>query len=68
MSELNSAMTNAGANSKGVVFGLRSSGFNHYFNVINQNGTIVYLDGQIGATANICSPNYVGFLLMPTFP
>jgi hypothetical protein len=42
-------MSDAGAGSRGIVIGYKEgSEFSHAFNVVNQNGTIRILDGQIG--------------------
>ncbi|WP_342354681.1 toxin glutamine deamidase domain-containing protein [Erwinia persicina] len=47
-------MASAGSGSRGIVFGsygLGQSG--HVFNVVNQNGTVRFLDGQTGKPANL---------------
>lgn len=47
-------MLNAGSGSRGIVYGSYGPGqTGHVFNVINQNGTIRYLDGQTGKPADL---------------
>lgn len=51
--------------SRGIVFGNRGTGqAGHAFNVVNQNGTIRFLDGQTGAAASL--EGYVNFSFLPT--
>jgi hypothetical protein len=45
------ALLQAGSGGRGIVFGSRSNGVGHVFNVINQNGAIPFLDGQTGSAA-----------------
>ncbi|QDT22398.1 hypothetical protein HG66A1_42060 [Gimesia chilikensis] len=49
---------------RGIVGGLRVGKTGHYFNVVNQNGTIRFIDGQTGKAANL--NGYIGFLFMST--
>ena len=44
-------MTNAGPGARGIVWGTRGTAPGHVFNVVNQGGTIRFLDGQIGGAA-----------------
>lgn len=51
---ITSGMQAAGPGARGIVFGSRSPGqVGHVFNVVNQNGVIRYLDGQIGGAASL---------------
>jgi filamentous hemagglutinin len=40
-----------GDGARGIVFGVREGKPGHVFNVVNQNGTIRFLDGQTGKAA-----------------
>lgn len=55
---------NAGNGARGVVFGSRGSETGHFFNVVNQNGTVRFLDGQTGKAANLSG--FEGFSLLRT--
>uniref|UniRef100_UPI001F0CC2D0 toxin glutamine deamidase domain-containing protein n=1 Tax=Serratia microhaemolytica TaxID=2675110 RepID=UPI001F0CC2D0 len=45
-------MIDAGSGARGIVFGSYGPGLpGHVFNVVNQNGTIRFLDGQTGKSA-----------------
>lgn len=47
-------MNNAGSGSRGIVYGSYGPGQpGHVFNVVNQNGTVRFLDGQTGKTADL---------------
>ncbi|WP_370884506.1 hemagglutinin repeat-containing protein, partial [Enterobacter cloacae complex sp. 2015409] len=47
-------MTDAGSGSRGIVFGSYGPGQpGHVFNVVNQNGTVRFLDGQTGKSADL---------------
>ncbi|WP_122321431.1 toxin glutamine deamidase domain-containing protein [Pseudomonas cichorii] len=51
--------------SRGIVFGSYGPGQpGHVFNVVNQNGTVHYLDGQAGKSANMS--NFKTLLLLIT--
>jgi Papain fold toxin 1, glutamine deamidase len=54
-----------GPGSRGIVFGQRPD-VGHVFNVINDNGTVVFLDGQTGSFARL--ENFGRLLYMPTYP
>jgi len=57
------AMTKAGNGAGGYVFATAKDGeVGHVFNVINQNGTVRFLDGQTGRAA-IWSPQWRIFWL-----
>jgi len=58
-------MSAAGPGSRGIVYGSRGSDqVGHVFNVVNQNGTIRFLDGQTGRAAALDGYEY--FLLLRT--
>ena len=58
-------MQRVGNNARGVVFGSRGPGeVGHFFNVINQDGTIRFLDGQTGGVADL--GGYKGYSLLRT--
>ncbi|MFG6654206.1 toxin glutamine deamidase domain-containing protein [Scandinavium sp. M-37] len=47
-------MSNAGSGSRGIVYGSYGPGQpGHVFNVVNQNGTVRFLDGQTGKAADL---------------
>jgi filamentous hemagglutinin len=50
---------------RGIVGGLRAGRDGHYFNVVNQNGVIRFLDGQTGTVVNL-KDGFMGFLFMFT--
>jgi RHS repeat-associated protein len=58
-------MTEAGPGSRGIVWGLRGTEEGHYFNVVNQDGVVKFLDGQSGGPANL-SDGFTGFYLLRT--
>jgi filamentous hemagglutinin len=59
-------MTQAGPGSRGIVFGYRGpSADGHFFNVVNQGGTVRFLDGQSGKAANL-GDGFIDFYLMRT--
>lgn len=58
-------MLNAGNGARGIVFGARGPGeVGHVFNVVNQNGVVRFLDGQVGRSANL--NGYTNFHLLRT--
>ena len=65
ISDITESMSAAGAGARGIVFGSRGAGLvGHVFNVVNQNGTIRYLDGQVGGAASLTG--YSAFQLLRT--
>lgn len=44
-------MRDAGAGSRGIVFGSRGSDVGHVFNVVKHRGVVRFLDGQTGKAA-----------------
>lgn len=58
-------MLNAGNGSRGDVGGTRANTEGHVFNVVNQNGTVRFLDGQTGGAATFSS-DYVAYVFMRT--
>jgi RHS repeat-associated protein len=60
-----SQMSDAGDGANGIIFGSRGPGeAGHVFNVVNQQGTIRFLDGQTGSTA--VTDGYSSFYLLRT--
>lgn len=58
-------MTSWGSGARGVVLGSREPGkFGHFFNVVNQGGTIRFLDGQTGGAAR--TEGFVDYYLLRT--
>ncbi|AWH88634.1 DUF637 domain-containing protein [Limnobaculum parvum] len=52
--DITQQMINEGSGARGIVFGSYGPGqVGHVFNVVNQNGTIRFLDGQIGKSADL---------------
>lgn len=55
---LQTLMQSAGPGARGIVWGTRDGGqVGHAFNAVNQGGTIRFLDGQTGRTANLTGFN-----------
>jgi len=64
--DIEAALTQAGPGSRGIVFGSRGpTELGHFFNVVNENGTVRFLDGQAGGVANL-NLGYVDFFLLRT--
>jgi uncharacterized RDD family membrane protein YckC len=58
-------MADAGSGSRGIVYGARGPGeVAHTFNVVNQRGTVRFLDGQTGTAARVDGYEY--FMLLRT--
>jgi RHS repeat-associated protein len=56
-----------GPGSRGIIFGTRASGINHFFNVANRNGVIVFVDGQNAtASSTMFVGGYTSFFLFRT--
>jgi len=64
-SEITALMTDAGARARGVVFGSRGSEVGRVFNVVNQGGTVRFLDGQTGGVASFSGFDGFEFMLIP---
>ena len=62
--QISAAMSSAGNGARGIVFGSRGSETGHVFNVVNQGGTIRFLDGQSGRAATF--DGYQSFQLLRT--
>ena len=58
------AMSFAGNGARGIVFGSRGRDVGHVFNVVNQKGTVRFLDGQTGRAATF--DGYDSFKLLRT--
>ncbi len=56
---------NLGNGARGVVFGSRGGQPGHFFNVVNQNGTVRFLDGQTGKAADL-TDGFRGFSFLRT--
>lgn len=56
-------MKAAGSGARGIVFGSRAGKPGHFFNVVNQNGTVRFLDGQSGGSADLAD-GFNGFWLL----
>jgi RHS repeat-associated protein len=60
--EIGSILSQAGNGARGIVYGASKTGnVGHVWNVINQGGTIRFLDGQSGATAAKALGNFDDF-------
>lgn len=63
--EVEASMQAAGPGKRAVVFGqANNTPIGHYFNVVNQDGVVRFLDGQSGTTAKLTP--YSKFWLLPT--
>jgi RHS repeat-associated protein len=66
--QITTHLTESGSGARGIIFGnrgLRTPG--HYFNGVNQNGTVRFLDGQTGTPANWTpATRYRNFYFMRT--
>ncbi|WP_221625109.1 toxin glutamine deamidase domain-containing protein, partial [Burkholderia stagnalis] len=58
-------MSNWGDGSRAVVFGARGDEVGHFSNVVNQGGTIRFLDGQTGKPTNL-SDGYTQWFILRT--
>ena len=64
--EIEAILTKAGPGSRGIIAGSRGVDVpGHFFNVVNDNGTIRFLDGQSGGIANL-NDGYVKLYLLRT--
>jgi filamentous hemagglutinin len=56
---ISNEIMNAGAGARGIVFGGRGSldnpGIGHFYNVVNQGGTVKFLGGQMGQVVDYSS-------------
>ena len=52
ISEIQTTVSRLGWGARGAVFGVRSSGPGHFFNVVNRQGSIFFVDGQTGQFAS----------------
>jgi hypothetical protein len=61
---IETAIKNAGAGARGIVIGYKQGApFSHAFNVVNQKGTVQFLDAQIGAQAkNVAGYDFYWFI------
>ena len=67
LSDIESTLLQQGNGATGIVYGYPPAGTNvgHVFNAVNQNGTIVFLDGQTGTVANAASFPKFQFMPLP---
>ena len=66
-SEINSVMKNLGKGARGIVLGSRGKDrIGHVFNVVNNHGKVLFLDGQTGKKAKFKNRGYKSFHLMRT--
>ncbi|MEX3634722.1 toxin glutamine deamidase domain-containing protein [Paraburkholderia sp. BR14320] len=67
-SSIEQSLLQQGNGATGIVYGFPPAGSDvgHVFNVVNQNGTIRYLDGQTGTVANPAV--FPKLLFMPVKP
>jgi len=61
---ISGVMKDAGAGSRGIVYGSRGGEVGHVFNVVNQGGVVRFLDGQTGKAATF--DGYDAFRLLRT--
>ena len=67
--QIGSILSQAGNGSRGIVFGESPSGdVGHVFNVMNKNGSIQFLDGQIGGSGLGNFNNFQNFQFLLTHP
>jgi len=64
INNITDVMAGTGPGSRGIVFGSRGSEVGHVFNVVNQSGTVRFLDGQTGTAATF--NGYDSFYLLRT--
>jgi hypothetical protein len=65
IAHISDEIASAGPGARGIIFGSRGSGeVGHVFNVVNQNGTVRFLDGQSGGVA--ATNGYTSFQLLRT--
>ncbi len=65
--QIGSILSQSGEGASGVVFG-RGTGMNHVWNAVNQNGTIIFLDGQTGGLGVQNFDNFHSFQFLLTSP
>lgn len=66
--QLSRSIEAGGNGARGIVAGYRPDGTGHFFNVVNDGGTVRFIDGQIGRPADVAGGGYYPnrFLLMRT--
>lgn len=63
--QIEAMMSNAGHGARGIVAAYKGrTQIGHVFNVVNQNGTIRFLDGQVGGSVSF--DGYIFFAFMRT--
>ena len=64
---IEAAMQRSGSGARGIIFGSRSTRRpGHVFNVVNQDGTVRFIDGQRAGPATFDGEGYTGFYLLRT--
>jgi hypothetical protein len=64
---IEATMRRLGPDARGIVFGSRGAHRpGHVFNVVNQDGTVLFIDGQRAAPATFDGEGYTGFYLLRT--
>ncbi|MCC6898121.1 MAG: hypothetical protein IT377_04060 [Polyangiaceae bacterium] len=67
MDELAQTMQEAGSGARGIVHASRGAGkVGHVFNVVNQGGTVRFLDGQTGKPAVVAGEGFQSYRLLRT--
>jgi RHS repeat-associated protein len=67
--QIGSVLSQSGNGARGIVFGGSTSGdVGHVFNALNRNGTIQFLDGQIGGSGLNNFNNFQNFQFLLTHP
>jgi Papain fold toxin 1, glutamine deamidase len=67
--QIGSILSQSGNGARGIVFGESASGdVGHVFNVLNNNGTVQFLDGQIGGSGLNNFNNFQNFQFLLTHP
>jgi RHS repeat-associated protein len=66
LTRVEAQMVKAGNGSRGVIFAAREGRPGHFFNVVNQNGMVRFLDGQTGSAFSSQGQNFIGYQLLKT--
>ncbi|WP_250655929.1 RHS repeat-associated core domain-containing protein [Alkalimarinus coralli] len=66
LTRVEAQMAKAGNGTRGVIFAAREGKPGHFFNVVNQNGTVRFLDGQTGKVFSSQGQNFIGYQLLKT--
>jgi len=67
LTDIAQAMQEAGSGARGIVHASRGLGrVGHVFNVVNQDGTVRFLDGQTGKPAEVAGKGFQSYQLLRT--